>query len=197
MRIIWPFSARLGWHWPGNPLCGSTGFVVILPITCADTIPFIPLHPFLPSIGTRSGLHFYSEYLFRKASISYQTFILNWICGVPSLSIKHCYGPVSLSLWRVFTDSHGGLWVSFKQDLRHAFSGWKLTNPRLQSVYLCSVVNMDALDQGLRILDQTEVQYHGFLNKRTSGADVLWLSTVLVPCCSHWGRNSSIFVTKK
>jgi hypothetical protein len=56
-----------------------------------------------------------------------------------------------------------GLPLPFKHDLRHAFSGWKLSNPRLASSYLCTVVNMDALDQGLRILDVTETRHNGFL----------------------------------
>ena len=56
-----------------------------------------------------------------------------------------------------------GLTLPFKHDLRHAFSGWKLSNPRLASSYLCTVVNMHALDQGLRILNQTETKHSGFL----------------------------------
>ena len=41
---------------------------------------------------------------------------------------------------------------SFKMDLRHAFEGWKFKNPHLTQRWLCRVVDLDALDQGLRLL---------------------------------------------
>jgi hypothetical protein len=46
--------------------------------------------------------------------------------------------------------------LKFKQDLRHAFSGWKIVNARLASKYLCTSVNHDALDQGLHIASLTD-----------------------------------------
>ncbi len=41
---------------------------------------------------------------------------------------------------------------NFKMDLRHAFEGWKFKNPLLTQRWLSRVVQLDALDQGLRIL---------------------------------------------
>ena len=46
--------------------------------------------------------------------------------------------------------------IKLKLDLRRAFSGWKLTNARLAGKYLCTAVNLDSLDLGLRYLSLTE-----------------------------------------
>ena len=45
---------------------------------------------------------------------------------------------------------------TFKLDLKHAFEGWKFKNPSLTCRYLARVVNLDALDQGLRLLSLKE-----------------------------------------
>jgi hypothetical protein len=42
----------------------------------------------------------------------------------------------------------------FKLDLRHSFQGWKLINPRCNERGLRHVVELDALDQGLRLTNQ-------------------------------------------
>ena len=39
----------------------------------------------------------------------------------------------------------------FKRDLRHSFHGWKLVNPRSGTSALTHVLEMDALDKGLRL----------------------------------------------
>ena len=44
---------------------------------------------------------------------------------------------------------------TFKMDLRHAFEGWKFKNPLLTQRWLCRVVDLDSLDQGLRILSHS------------------------------------------
>jgi hypothetical protein len=41
----------------------------------------------------------------------------------------------------------------FKMDIRHCFQGWKLTKPYIQKWGLAHSINLDALSQGLRLLE--------------------------------------------
>jgi hypothetical protein len=41
----------------------------------------------------------------------------------------------------------------FKMDIRHCFQGWKLTRPYVQKWGLVHSINLDALSQGLRLLE--------------------------------------------
>ena len=44
----------------------------------------------------------------------------------------------------------------FKRDLRHCFQGWKLLRPSLSVKGVCHVVELDSIDQALRLLDANE-----------------------------------------
>jgi hypothetical protein len=51
----------------------------------------------------------------------------------------------------------------YKLDLRHAFEGWKFKNPSLTHRWLKRVVDLDALDQGLRVFSLTN--HHSIFKK--------------------------------
>ena len=42
---------------------------------------------------------------------------------------------------------------SFKRDIRHSFQGWKLVNPRMSIRGLRHVVELDGIDQTIRLMD--------------------------------------------
>jgi hypothetical protein len=67
----------------------------------------------------------------------------------------------------------GNLTVKFKRDIRHAFSGWKITNARLAGKYLCTAVNLDSLDLGLHFLDLSEEQTQSSFTSRKRKRDLL------------------------
>lgn len=91
--------------------------------------------------------------LFRKCWTSFSwkpTVWVHWVCAHSSFYMATYR---TLSSFTSIPTEHRH--QTFKMDLRHAFEGWKFKNALLTKRWLCRVVELDALDQGLRILSQT------------------------------------------
>ena len=54
----------------------------------------------------------------------------------------------------------------FKLDLRHSFQGWKLCNPSISQRGLRHVIELDAIDQRIRLLDASRDPTDGSRKKR-------------------------------
>ena len=72
---------------------------------------------------------------------------VHWICAHSSFYMATYR---SISTFSSIPTEHRH--QTFKMDLVHAFEGWKFKNPVLTQCWLSRVVQLDALDQGLRIL---------------------------------------------
>ncbi len=101
------------------------------------------------------------------------------LCSLPFFAFNHkrlylCSNRTSPSNQVTFNYYlKGNLSVKFKRDIRHAFSGWKITNARLAGKYLCTAVNLDSLDLGLRFLDLSEEQTQSSFTSRKRKRDCL------------------------
>jgi hypothetical protein len=132
-------------QWPGGQLESSHGILLKM----IGSLRAIHSHWRQAALLTQAEIAAYMAHvaLFRQCwqVLDWKVSIwVHWLCAHSGYFMglyRHLYGFSSLPTER--RHQH------FKMDLRHAFHGWKLTNPLIGCKYLQHLVELDAMDLGL------------------------------------------------